>query len=110
MKKLLCFLALLVTVRSGAGFAAQPGDDPNLGRNLAAICANCHNPDPRDNSAIEPLTGMTKAKIVKKMRAFRTDEKAATLMNQLAKGFSDAQIELIASYLSTDGRTARSSQ
>lgn len=107
MKNPLCLLALLVICRSEASLAALSTSDPNLGRNLAAICANCHNPDPRDNSAIEPLTGMSKAKIVKKMHAFRNDEKVATLMNQLAKGFSDEQIDLIADYLSSQGKATR---
>lgn len=97
--------ALLLLCQSGPGMAAAAGHDPDLGRNLAAICANCHNADPRDTSAIEPLAGMSQAKIIKKMHAFRSDEKSATLMNQLAKGFSDAQIEAIANYLAKQGRT-----
>jgi cytochrome c553 len=84
--------------------AAAAGSGPRLGRNLAAICANCHNTDPRDTSAIEPLVGMSKAKIVTKMHAFRSGEKTATVMHQLAKGFSDAQIEAIATYLAGQGR------
>jgi cytochrome c553 len=96
-------MALAVLCQSGLSIAAPADHDPNLGRNLAAICANCHNTDPRDTSAIEPLVGMSQAKIIKKMHAFRSDEKAATLMNQLAKGFSDAQIETIATYLAKQG-------
>ncbi|PKO83077.1 MAG: cytochrome C [Betaproteobacteria bacterium HGW-Betaproteobacteria-11] len=98
---------MLVIFRCEASLAAPSASDPNLGRNLAAICANCHSPNPRDNSAIEPLTGMSKEKIVKKMHAFRNDEKAATLMNQLAKGFSAEQIDLIAGYLSSQGKVTR---
>lgn len=107
MRNPLRLLALLMIVQSEASLATPAAGDPNLGRNLAAICANCHNPDPRDNSAIEPLTDMSKAKIVKKMHAFRNDEKTVTLMNQLAKGFSDEQIDLIAGYLSAQGKAMR---
>ncbi|MDO8346613.1 MAG: cytochrome C [Rugosibacter sp.] len=103
MKHLPIVTALTLLCQSGPGVAAAD-HDPNLGRNLAAICVNCHNTNPHDTSAIEPLVGMPRAKIVKKMHAFRSDEKTATLMNQLAKGFNDAQIEIIATYLASQGR------
>lgn len=104
MKHLPMVTALTLICQNGSGMAAAAGSDPYLGRNLAAICANCHNVNSHEESAIEPLVGMSQAKIVKKMHAFRSDEKAATLMNQLAKGFSDAQIEAVAAYLAAQGR------
>jgi cytochrome c553 len=103
MKHLPTFTALALLCQGGSGIAVAADHDADLGRNLAAICVNCHNTDPRDTSAIEPLVGMSHAKIIKKMHAFRSDEKAATIMNQLAKGFSDAQIETIATYLAKQG-------
>ena len=41
---------------------------------------------------------MAKEDIIKKMQDFKAGRKPATLMHQLAKGYSDEQIEAIASY------------
>jgi cytochrome c553 len=46
------------------------------------------------------LGGQQKALLVEQMRAFRDGKRAATIMHQLAKGYSDAQIELIAEHFS----------
>ena len=41
-----------------------------------------------------------KASIVEQMRAFRDGKRPATIMHQLAKGYTDQQIELIAEFFS----------
>lgn len=72
--------------------------DPNLARNLAATCANCHGTDGKSVDANESLAGKPKDKILGKLQEFRSGEKPSTVMQQIAAGFSDAQLEMIASY------------
>jgi len=47
---------------------------------------------------MESLAGMVKEDFIKKMMDFKTDKKPATLMHQLSKGYSDAQITELAGY------------
>ena len=44
------------------------------------------------------LAGQSSAFIVEQMQAFRSGSRPATVMHQLAKGFSDAQIRALAAY------------
>lgn len=87
--------ACLATLASAA--AAQ---DNNLGRNLAATCANCHGTNGKSvaGSGMESLAGSDKVKFIQKIMDFRSGAKPGTIMQQIAKGYSDEQIDLIANY------------
>ena len=82
----------------GAAPAAGQGSDPNLGRNLAATCANCHGTNGVSVGEVESLAGKPKDEIVRKMQEFKTGAKPATIMHQLAKGYTDEQIQLLAGW------------
>lgn len=72
--------------------------DANAGRYLAANCANCHGTHGVAKGAMPSLGGQRKENIVEQMRAFRDGKRPATLMHQLAKGYTDPQIEAIADF------------
>lgn len=74
--------------------------DPNLGRNLAATCANCHgtNGQAVKGGGIDALAGVPKDKTLQKLAEFKNGERPATIMHQIAKGYTDEQLELIAAY------------
>ncbi|MEY3381448.1 MAG: c-type cytochrome [Hylemonella sp.] len=69
-------------------------------RALAATCANCHGTDGRtvEGSAVPPLAGMSPDYMVKQMAAFKNGSRPATVMHQLAKGYTDQQVALVAAY------------
>ncbi len=94
---------LAATLASGAVFALSAlaqGVDPNLGRNLAAACANCHGTNGVSLQGMPNLAGQQRAYLVQQMQDFKTGKRPATIMHQLAKGYTDEQIEALAAYFS----------
>lgn len=94
-------IALALSLASGAAYAQQ-ASDPELraGGFLAGNCANCHGTVGNAHGAMPSLAGQQKTYIVEQMRAFRDGKRPATIMHQLAKGYTDQQIELIADFYS----------
>jgi cytochrome c553 len=84
--------------------ALAQAPDPNLGRNLAATCANCHGTNGVSQGAVASLAGVPKADIVDKMNAFRDGKRSATIMHQLAKGYTPEQVELLAAWFAAQKR------
>ena len=80
--------------------ALAQGPDPNLGRNLAAACANCHGTNGVSQQGMPNLAGQQRAYLVQQMQDFRAGKRPATIMHQIAKGYSDEQIDAIAAYFS----------
>lgn len=84
---------------------AAYAEEQALARSLAATCANCHGTDGRSaTQAVEPLAGKKKEDIIKLMQAFKAGTKPATVMHQLSKGYTDQQIELVATYFEAQKR------
>jgi len=65
---------------------------------LASNCANCHGTLGTAQGAMPSLAGQQKSYIIEQMRAFRDGKRPATIMHQLAKGYTDQQVELIAEF------------
>jgi len=82
-------------------FTVDAQDDA-LARSLTATCASCHGTDGRSVTREVPaLAGQPKEFLVSQMKAFQEGKRPATVMHQIAKGYTDAQIDLLAGYLST---------
>lgn len=64
----------------------------------AAACANCHGTDGRAQPGMESLAGKDKDEMAQKMLDFKSGRKPATIMHQIAKGYSDEQIREITAY------------
>lgn len=68
---------------------------------LAQSCTGCHGERGASNTAPMPsIGGQNEAFLVTAMKAYRDGQRAGTVMPQIAKGFTDAQIGGIAAYLS----------
>ena len=88
-------LTLLALMASAGLTQAQ---DAAQVRSWAASCANCHGTDGRAQPGMESLAGANKDDMVKKMLDFKAGRRPATIMHQLAKGYSDERIVAIAGY------------
>ncbi|MGG5887748.1 c-type cytochrome [Falsiroseomonas sp. HC035] len=62
----------------------------------ASSCLGCHG---REGAAIPSLRGRDAAEVAAMMRAFREGTRPATLMDRLAKGFSEAETQAIAAWI-----------
>ncbi len=96
---------LLAALLSAAGIA-HAQSDPHLGRNVAATCANCHGTNGVSAGGNESLAGVPKAELLQKVNDFRSGKKPATIMHQLSKGYTEAQIEAAASWFAAQPRPA----
>ncbi|MEP6702468.1 MAG: c-type cytochrome [Betaproteobacteria bacterium] len=69
-------------------------------RLLASNCTNCHGPDGRSQGGIATLAGQPKAQLADAMLAFKSGKRPATVMQQLSKGYTDAEIDALAGFFS----------
>jgi cytochrome c553 len=88
-------LAAVAVALAWPGAAVSAASEPPPG---ASSCSGCHAANAKADTAVPRLAGRKAADIVAQMRAFKTGEKAATVMSRIAKGFSDAEIEAIAAW------------
>jgi len=98
----------LLRIAAAAVFAwgaAAHAQDANLGRNLAATCANCHGTNGQARGdTVKPLAGMAADRIVTTFNAYKTGALPATIMHQIAKGYTDEQVQAIAAYFAAQGK------
>jgi cytochrome subunit of sulfide dehydrogenase len=95
MKTLLTAAACAAAMLSSPWSLAQ---DANLARNLAATCANCHGTDGKARGAMVALAGYPADRLITTMADFKAGKRPATIMHQISRGYSDAQVALIAGY------------
>jgi sulfide dehydrogenase cytochrome subunit len=94
--KLVAALALAAWIAGPAPAMAQSGAD--TARFVAANCANCHGTTGVAKGAMPSIAGQSRERIVENMKAFRDGKRPATVMHQIAKGYTDQQIEAIAAF------------
>ena len=96
------FLALAACL---AATHPAPAADPDLARNLAATCANCHGTEGRSVGGMASLAGEPRERLLAKLKAYADNEQAATIMGQIAKGYSERQLELIAAWFAAQPKS-----
>ena len=69
-------------------------------RAMAAACANCHGTHGVAQEGMDSLAGQKKEVLRRKLLDFKNGRAPATLMQQLAKGYSDEQIEQLSEHFS----------
>lgn len=66
---------------------------------LVFNCYTCHATDDGRSGEIPKLTGISAKRLEEKLLLFRLDQEQATIMNRIAKGYSEDEIKVIADYL-----------
>ena len=89
-------LAALLIAFTGSARAAGVSEEAVL----ANSCGGCHGTDGASAGAMPSIKGKKKAFIKQSLLDFRDDKKKATVMNRIAKGYNDKQIDMLADYFS----------
>ena len=94
----LLYVGAIVWLAGCSTTAPDPANDPALahGAVLASVCSGCHAPG---GTAIVSLEGYTTVRLKTLVSAYRSD--GASVMHRMARGYTDAEIESIATYLGT---------
>ena len=99
-------VALAARIAASVPHALAQTGDPNLGRNLAANCAKCHGTEGHALGGMPMLAGRARSELVRMLKEFRDGRRSSTVMQQLAKGYSDKQLEAVSDFLSRQPRGA----
>lgn len=93
-------MRVLSVIATALAFSSAGAAQPNLpGQRLAATCAACHGTDGMTAGDTLPrLAGQPREALKASLLAFKAGSRPATVMHQLAKGYSDEQIEALATY------------
>ena len=84
---------------------ALPAHAQDRAQQLASACAICHGTDGRSvTKDMVSIAGLPREHIASQMRAFRDGQRPATVMHQIAKGYTDPQIDALAAYFAAQRR------
>jgi len=86
----LAFAALMSC--SSAAFAAEPPPG-------ASSCSGCHASNTTAETPVPKIHGRSADEIMTAMAAFRDGSKPSTVMNRIAKGYTDDELKPIAAWL-----------
>jgi len=92
--RLMLAAAILCSLRVAPATSAGLADAPPG----ALSCSGCHATSSAVKTEVPRLIGRDPGAIVAAMQGFRTGTTPATVMNRIAKGFSDDEIKAIATW------------
>ena len=98
---------MLRTLLAAAFAVAAPlaAAQDSASRNLASTCAICHGSAGQAATRdVATLAGMPRDHLAQQLRDFRDGKRPATVMHQIAKGYSDAQIDALAAWFAAQKR------
>lgn len=89
-------------VLGGLAISAHSWADTASAQDLANTCAGCHGTDGNSVGPATPtLAGISAEYFTESMEEFKSaEDRASTIMSRIAKGYSEAEIALMADYFS----------
>ena len=74
------------------------------GEALADACTSCHGIGGRSHGAIPSINALSKDAFVQDLKAYRAQTKTATIMNRIARAYSDADIDALADFFTSGAK------
>jgi len=106
MKLIACGLLAAIHLAAADATAAAPTISPAA--RLAATCAACHGTDgDTQGSTLPRLAGQSQQALSASLHAFKSGKRESTIMTQIAKGYTDEQLELLAAYFAALKKEAK---
>jgi len=96
-----CLPSLILLLTIWVSHSSAANETVSRGAAVAYACMICHGPDGQSTGAIPSLKAMPAQTLRETMLAYRNGERSGTVMNRLARGLDDADIEAVATYFST---------
>ena len=90
--RVFAFAAATLAAMTASAWSADPPPG-------AASCSGCHPATAGVATPVPRLAGRDAAQITTAMTEFRTGKRPATVMDRIAKGFSDEETKAIAAFL-----------
>jgi cytochrome c553 len=79
-------------------WTAASAADPQL---LASSCSGCHSSAEKLTTSIPRIRGLPEAVLLETLRGFRAGQRPATVMDRIARGFTDDEIKQLAAHFSS---------
>jgi cytochrome c553 len=98
MRTLMTAAALVLAVAPFAASAQQQPPSQKSVRDTAATCAICHGLTGMAPTGMPVLAGQSSETLLRSLRDFRDGKRPATIMHQIAKGYSDEQLQALATW------------
>ena len=90
-------LAAIVAALSAIGPAWADTDMPLI----AQACAGCHGQDGAGQGPIATIAGYDRDEFLAVWAQFRADERPATIMNRIARGYTEDEVAALADYFAS---------
>lgn len=104
MRPLAATLACAFSLATSAPILASDLSTPS-GEMFSNTCAACHGTFGHfEGDYMPPLAGMDKGRFVESMIAFRNGSRPATIMDRVAKAFTDEEIEAMADFFAAQDK------
>ena len=94
MKRMTTFAAAALATAFASAVPAGAADAPPG----ASSCSGCHATGRWVGSPVPRLIGRDAAEVVAAMQQFRSGQRPATVMDRIAKGFTDEEVTAIAAW------------
>ncbi len=88
--------AALAAVSTFGPAAAQDGTPL-----IAQACAGCHGQGGAGMGEVPVIAGKNRDTFLEVWQAFRADERPATIMNRIARGYTDDEVAILADYFAS---------
>lgn len=95
-----CIRTFVLAAVAGVAAVAGPCAAQTLPSSLALSCAACHGTDGKSPGAIPTLDGRSVKEMKEALTGFKNGTRQATVMNRMAKAYTDQEIDALAEYFS----------
>ena len=91
----------LTAAALSAGLIAASASAENHTPLIAQGCAGCHGQSGEGQGAIARIAGYDRDAFLKIWQEFRDNERPATIMNRIARGYTDEEVQTLADYFAS---------